>query len=75
MDWAEAEVVTANECLGTKAQVQEKMNAFFGGLDHRKDEVRNRCRTRLQARADALMMRTHPFVTSPADVVPTLALV
>ena len=37
-DWAREEV-TANECLGTKAQVQEKMNAFFGGLAHRKEEV------------------------------------
>ena len=37
------------------AQVQEKMNAFFDGLTHRKDEVRHRCRTLLQARADALM--------------------
>ena len=53
-DWAREEV-TANECLGTKAQVQEKMNAFFDGLTHRKDEVRHRCRTLLQARADALM--------------------
>ena len=34
-DWAREEV-TANECLGTKAQVQEKMNAFFDGLTHRK---------------------------------------
>ena len=38
-DWAREEV-TANECLGTKAQVQEKMNAFFDRLTHRKDEVR-----------------------------------
>ena len=30
-DWAREEV-TANECLGTKAKVQEKMNQFFGGL-------------------------------------------
>ena len=36
-DWAREEV-TANECLGTKAKVQEKMNQFFGGLIHRKDE-------------------------------------
>ena len=43
-DWAREEV-TANECLGTKAQVQEKMNAFFGGLAHRKDEVKHRCVT------------------------------
>ena len=40
-DWAREEV-TANECLGTKAQVQEKMYVFFGGLAHRKDEVRHR---------------------------------
>ena len=43
-DWAREEV-TANECLGTKAQVQEKMNQFFGGLAHRKEEVKRRCRT------------------------------
>ena len=53
-DWAREEV-TANECLGTKAKVQEKMYVFFDGLTHRKDEVRHRCRTLLQARADALM--------------------
>ena len=41
-DWAREEV-TANECLGTKAQVQEKMYVFFGGLAHRKDEVKHRC--------------------------------
>ena len=73
-DWAREEV-TANECLGTKAKVQEKMDEFFGGLAHRKDEVRHRCRTRLQARADALMSRATSPLTSPANVVPTLALV
>ena len=69
------EEVTANECLGTKAQVPEKMNAFFDGLAHRKDEVRHRCRTLLQARADALMFT--PAVPLPPlqNVVPTLALV
>ena len=40
--------LTANECLGTKAKVQEKMYVFFGGLAHRKDEVKHRCRTLLQ---------------------------
>jgi len=31
-DWDLArEEVTANECLGTKAKVQEKINGFFGG--------------------------------------------
>ena len=63
-DWAREEV-TANECLGTKAKVQEKMNQFFDGLTHRKDEVRHRCRTLLQARADALMF-------TPAVPLPSL---
>ena len=53
--WAREEV-TANECLGTKAKVQEKINEFFRGLAHREEEVRRRCRTVLQALADALMM-------------------
>ena len=35
LGWAREEV-TANECLGIR--VQEKMNAFFDGLTHRKDE-------------------------------------
>ena len=73
-DWA-GEEVTANECLGTKAQVQEKMNAFFDGLTHRKDEVRHRCRTLLQARADALMFTPAVPLPSLQNVVPTLALV
>ena len=61
--------------LGTKAQVQEKMNAFFDGLTHRKDEVRHRCRTLLQARADALMFTPAVPLPSLQNVVPTLALV
>ena len=73
-DWAREEV-TANECLGTKAQVQEKMNAFFDRLTHRKDEVRHRCRTLLQARADALMFTPAVPLPSLQNVVSTLALV
>ena len=73
-DWAREEG-TANECLGTKAQVQEKMNAFFGGLAHRKDEVKHRCRTLLQARADALIFTPALSLPSLQNVVPTLALV
>ena len=57
------------------AQVQEKMNAFFDGLTHRKDEVRHRCRTLLQARADALMFTPAVPLPSLQNVVPTLALV
>ena len=73
-DWAREEV-TANECHGTKAQVQEKMNQFFGGLAHRKEEVKRRCRTRLQARADALIFTPAVPLPSLPNVVPTLALV
>ena len=73
-DWTREEV-TANEYLGTKAQVQEKMNAFFGGLAHRKDEVKHRYRTLLQARADALMIGATTPLPSLENVVPTLALV
>jgi len=73
-DWAREEV-TANECLRTKAKVREKINEFFGGLAHRKDEVRRRCRTLLQARADALMMTATMPLPSLANVDPTLALV
>jgi transposase len=52
-DWAR-EDVTANTCLGTKAKVREKMGAFFRGLADRTAEVQQRCRTLLQAQADAL---------------------
>jgi transposase len=51
--WAREEV-TGNTCLGTKAQVQEKMSVFFAGLPARSAEVKTRCRTKLQALAAAL---------------------
>jgi len=73
-DWAREEV-TANDCLGTKSQVQEKMNGFFRGLAYRRGEVRLRCRTVLQARADALMIGTATQSPSHANVDPTFALV
>ncbi|HLE79761.1 MAG TPA: hypothetical protein VJA25_00540, partial [Dehalococcoidia bacterium] len=36
--WGRAEV-TANQCLGTKAKVQEKMRKFFETLAYRTSEV------------------------------------
>ena len=66
-DWAREEV-TANQCLGTKAAVQEKLGDFFAQLPYRKQEVQRRCRTVLQARAEAL---TSSFPTKNVD--PTLA--
>ena len=53
-DWARDEV-TANTCLGTKDKVREHMGVFFQGLAERTDEVKRRCRTVLQARAEALV--------------------
>ena len=47
-DWAREEV-TANLCLGTKAAVQEKLGHFFAQLTYRTEEVKQRCRTVLQA--------------------------
>jgi transposase len=48
------EEVTANTCFGTAAKVREQVDAFFAGLATRVDEVRQRCRTVLQTKADAL---------------------
>ena len=54
-DWVREEV-TANLCLGTKAKVQEKVGRFFCGLGKRTDEVKRRCRTVLQARAEQILV-------------------
>ena len=52
--WAREEV-TANLCLGTKAAVQERLGHFFAQLACRTEEVRHRCQTALQARAEELL--------------------
>lgn len=72
-DWARDEV-TANTCLGTKAKVQEQMGGFFAGLTQRLEEVKRRCRTVLQARAEVLLASTHQ-IPLPQHVVPTSHLV
>jgi transposase len=72
--WAREEV-TRNTCLGTKAKVREKVGAFFQGLGERTAEVKQRCRTVLQAQADALSQATAGSLPPPEHVLPTLALV
>ena len=72
--WARQEV-TGNLCLGTKAKVQEKVGNFLDGLVGRKNEVRRRCRTILQSRAEALLRESRPDSEDPANAHPTLALV
>ena len=52
--WAREEA-TGNLCLGTMAAVLERVSSFLTGLASRKDEVRRRCRTTLQSRAEELL--------------------
>jgi transposase len=73
-DWARDEV-TRNTCLGTKAKVREKVGGFLNGLGERTAEVKQRCRTVLQAQADALNQTTAGPLPQPDHVLPTLALV
>ena len=72
--WARAEA-TGNLCLGSRAAVQERVTQFLTGLTHRKDEVRRRCRTVLQSRAEALLQNSQPHLDCPANAHPTVALV
>jgi transposase len=61
------EEVTANTCFGPAANVRAHVDPFFAGLADRADEVKQRCRTALQSRADALAAaRAAP--TRPQDV-------
>jgi transposase len=71
-DWIREEV-TANICLGTKAKAREQVGAFLHKLNTRTDEVKRRCRTALQAQADALATTTG-LSQAPQHVDPTLAL-
>ena len=72
--WAREEA-TGNLCLGTKAAVQERVGNFLAGLRNRKDQVKRRCRTVLQSRAEALLRDTQPISQHQANAHPTLALV
>lgn len=51
--WVRQEV-TANTCFGTADKVRAHVDPFFAGLAARANEVKQRCRTALQSRADAL---------------------
>ena len=69
------EEATGNLCLGTKALVQERVGNFLHGLSSRKDEVKRRCRTVLQSRAERLLRESQPHCQPKANAHPTLALV
>ena len=71
-DWARQEV-TANTCFGTAAKVRERLEAFFAGLAERTAQVQRRCRTALQAQADALMATANHLFAHTNHVHLTLA--
>ncbi len=64
---------TANRCLGTRAAVREKVGDFFTDLAHRREEIKRRCRTVLQARAAGLTGNARANGSGPANVDFTLA--
>ena len=53
------EEVTANVCFGTKARVRAHVDHFFSTVADRAEEAIQRCRTALQASADALTQPQH----------------
>ena len=72
--WAR-EAATGNLCLGSRAAVQERVGSFLARLTSRKDEVKRRCPTVLQSRAESLLQDSQPDPRLPANAHPTLALV
>ena len=70
--WVRQEA-TANRCLGTRIAVRERVGGFFIYLAHRREEVKRRCRTVLQARAAELTGPLHAGLTTTANVDFTLA--
>ena len=70
-DWAREEV-TANSCFGTAAKAREMLDRFFAGLAERTAEVQQRCRTELQAQADALVATANQFFAQTKHVDLTL---
>ena len=69
------EEATGNLCLGTREAVHERVSSFLAGLTNRKDEVRRRCRTVLQSRAERLFRDSQHHRQPQANAHPTLSLV
>ena len=72
--WAREEA-TGNLCLGTKALVKERVGNFLRGLSSRQDEVKGRCRTLLQSKAEGFLRASQPNHQCIVNAHPTLALV
>ena len=69
------EEATGNLCLGSKALVQQRVGNFLSGLASRSGEVKGRCRTVLQSRAEALLRDSQPDFGHTPNAHSTLALV
>ena len=72
--WAREEA-TGNLCPGTKALVQERVGNFLSRLASRRGEVKRRCRTVLQSRAERLPRNLRSDSQRPDNAHPTVALV
>ena len=70
-----SEEATGNLCLGSKALAQERVGDFLSGLASRSDEVKRRCRTVLQSRAEGVLRDCQPNSRYTGNVHPTLAIV
>ena len=70
--WARQEA-TANRCLSTRAAVQETVGDFFARLSSRREEVKCRCRTVLQAQAEQLISNFPADTLRPVNADFTLA--
>ena len=61
--------------LGSMAQVQERVSSFLTSLAHRKDQVKRRCRTVPQSKAEELLRDPRPDSQPSSNAHTTLALV
>ena len=52
--------------------MQERVGSFLAGLAGRKEEVKHRCRTVLQSRADTLLRDSHTDSQHPENAHPYL---
>ena len=69
------EEATGNLCLGTKSRVQERVGNFLDALASRREEVKRRCRTILQSKAEGLAQASQSDSGHTPNAHPTLALV
>ena len=67
------EEATGNQCLGTKALVQERVSGFLASLSCRRREVKRRGRTVLQSRAWEFLRNSQPEPQRYENAHPTLA--